>query len=195
MASYIVKLIKFDCGDESGVDRLGSDEVLWVFSARDSNGAVNTTHSRKFGNVDSGDSFKFKSGEESIVWPKKNDTKGDKGPIELSIQLWEIDKGDPDDIAKKTQKAFDLGALAPGVGEWVKRVPSVVRDKLNDLIADDLMGSKSLLYSEARLRKLAPEVGDRTVEKHHFGGRGGDLPFEVAGGPDYHLHYAIARVA
>ena len=33
LPNYIVKSLKFDCLDESGVDWLGSDEPLWVLAA------------------------------------------------------------------------------------------------------------------------------------------------------------------
>jgi hypothetical protein len=74
-------------------------------------------------------------------------------------------------------------------------VPSIVRDKIASFIGNDLMGSKTLFFPENRLRQQLPRVGDKRVEKHRFGGSGGDLPFEVAGGPDYDLFIEIERVS
>jgi hypothetical protein len=194
--TYVVRIIKFKCVDESGIDFLGSDEPYWIFTARDPNGKVSTTNSRAFDDVDSGDQEKFLTdNNRNIIWPQKGDTTGAPGPIALSIQLYEKDQGDPADVATKIQRAFDLGSLAPVVGEWVRRVPSVVRDKLGDLIADDLMGSKTLLFPASRLAHKLPSPGSKRVETHRFGGNSGDLPFEISGGPDYDLTIEIARVS
>jgi hypothetical protein len=195
-ARYVLRVIKFDCVDESGFDFLGSDEPFWIFTATDSSGKVHTTRSKVFGDVDSGDTLKFASdNNRNLVWPEKGAKQGAPAPIGLSIQLWDSDQGDPAEVAKTTQLAFDLGGQAPVVGEWVKRVPPIVRDKLVQLVADDLLGSKTLLYPARRLAGQLTSVGARLGEKHRFGGRSGDLPFEVAGGPDYDLHIEITRVA
>lgn len=194
--TYVVRIIKFRCIDESGVDLLGSDEPYWIFTVRDPNGKVNTINSRVFSNVDSGDQERFHTdNDRNVIWPGKGDTAGAVGPIALSIQLYEQDQGDPTDVARKTQQAFDLGALAPVVGQWVRLVPSIVKDKLGDLIADDLMGSKTLLFPASRLARQLPKPGNKRVETHRFGGNSGDLPFEIAGGPDYDLTIEIARVS
>jgi hypothetical protein len=195
-ARYTVKALKFDCIDESGIDWTGSDEPCWTFTSRDNAGNVRTTHSREFGSVDSGDTYFFKSGEhESIVWPRKEAVSGSTGPIALSIQLWEIDQGKPADIAAKTRTVLELAEQAPVIGEWVRRVPSVVRDQLNNLIADDLMGSRTLLFPESYLARSLTRVGQHFDLKRRFGGNSGDLPFEVAGGPDYDLYLRVKRVA
>jgi hypothetical protein len=194
--TYVVRIIKFKCVDESGLDFFGSDEPFWIFTARDPNGKVSTTNSKEFSNVDSGDQEKFPTdNNRNVIWPRKGDTAGAPGPIALSIQLYEKDQGDPADVAKKTQQAFDLAAQAPVVGQWVRLVPSVVKDKLGDLIADDLMGSKTLLFPASRLARQLPSPGSKRVETHRFGGNSGDLPFEISGGPDYDLTIVLARVS
>jgi hypothetical protein len=195
-ARYTVKALKFDCLDESGIDWTGSDEPCWTFTSRDNAGNVRTVYSREFGGVDSGDTSYFKPGEnDSIVWPRKEGVTGASGPIALSIQLWEIDQGKPADIAAKTEKVLALAEQAPVIGDWVRLVPSVVRNQLNNLIADDLMGSRTLLFPDSYLARSLPRVGQSFVVKHRFGGNSGDLPFEVAGGPDYDLHLRVKRVA
>jgi hypothetical protein len=73
-------------------------------------------------------------------------------------------------------------------------VPGIVRDQIADFIGDDLMGSKTLSYSATRLARRLPRVGATLTERHRFGGNSGDLPFEVAGGPDYDLFLEVARV-
>lgn len=193
---YIVRAAKFVCVDESGVDIFGSDEPYWVFTARGADPNVHTTRSKVFGDVDSGDTRPFASDNgRNVIWPRKGATAGAAGPIALAIQLWEADQGDPSEISEKTERAFDLGAEAPVIGEWVRRVPGIVRDQIADFIGDDLMGSKTLSFSASRLARRLPRVGSRLTQKHRFGGNSGDLPFEVAGGPDYDLFIEVTRVA
>jgi hypothetical protein len=70
-----------------------------------------------------------------------------------------------------------------------------VLDGLTDLQgADDLMGSITLAYDPVELVERLPVVGGSVVERHHLGGHSGDLPFEVAGGPDYVLELRIVRL-
>lgn len=196
MANYVARITKFKCVDEAGLDILGSDEPFWMFTARDNNGAVHTTRSKEFGNVDSGDTRPFETdNNRNVIWPQKGFANGVPGPIALAIQLWDKDQGNLDDIKEKTEKAFDLGSQAPIAGEWVRRVPSIVRDKIASFIGDDLMGSKTLLYTERRLSRQLPQVGSKLKEIHRLGGNSGDLPFEVAGGPDYDLFMEVERVS
>jgi hypothetical protein len=193
---YAVRIVKFDCVDESGVDFIGSDEPYWVFTARDPNGKVHTTRSKVFGDVDSGETRRFQTdGDRNVIWPRKGATQGAQAPIGLSIQLWEADQGDPDVVAKRTEQAFDLGELAPVVGDWVRLVPPIVRDQLADFIGDDLMGSTTLHFPASRLARQLPRQGATLIRKVRLGGRSGDLPFEIAGGPDYDLHIKVTRVA
>lgn len=196
MSNYTVRIIKFKCVDESGIDFLGSDEPCWIFTAKDNQGVVSTCRSKEFSNVDSGNIEKFQTdNNRNVVWPRKGAAGGAPGPIALTVQLWDIDQGNPDDIERKTEKAFDLGAEAPVIGEWIRRVPSIVRDQISQFIGNDLMGSKTLFYPETRLRRRLTSVGSSFTEKHRFGGNSGDLPFEVAGGPDYDLFVEVRRVS
>ncbi len=196
MANYTVRILKFKCVDESGLDILGSDEPCWIFTARDDQGGVSTTRSKEFSNIDSGDVVKFLTdNNRNVIWPKKAAAGGASGPVALTIQLWDIDQGNPDEIERKTEKAFDLGSQVPVVGEWIRRVPSIVRDQIANFIGNDLMGSKTLFFPEARLRRRLTSVGSKFVETHRFGGNSGDLPFEVAGGPDYDLVIEVQRVS
>ena len=37
--------------------------------------------------------------------------------------------------------------------------------------------------------------GDSFTERLHFGGHSGDLPFDIAGGPDYYLYLQVTRLS
>jgi hypothetical protein len=194
MPNYTVKVLKFKAVDESGIDWTGSDEPLWVFTAN-AGGRVSTSRSKEFGDVDTGDTLTFDATDErNTVWPVARDSKGASGPIGLAIQLWEIDQGNAEDIAKKTEKALNLAEWAPVVGQWVGKARGVIRDSLNNLIADDLMGSRTVLWSASVLERRLPRKGSSFVERFRFSGRSGDLPFDVAGGPDYDLWVRVRRI-
>jgi hypothetical protein len=196
MARYVMTAEKFRCGDESGLDFLGSDEPFWVFTGKDSSGNVNTHRSKTFGNVDSGDTRDFDSANgANVIWPKKGATRGDTGPIAVTVQVWERDQGNPDTVAQRTEQAFELAGQHPTHGEWVRRIPPIVKNQLVRLLADDLMGSATLLFEERALARRLRAVGHSFVQKIHLGGRSGDLPFEVAGGPDYDLFLRVTRLA
>ena len=77
----------------------------------------------------------------------------------------------------------------------VQKVPGVVVKPLGKFVGNELMGSKTLFYPTSRLAKQLPNVGSRMLERHRFGGSGGDLPFQVAGGPDYDLFIEVRRVS
>jgi len=189
MERYVVRALKFDCSDESGIDWLGSDEPYWVFTAN-VNTAVHSVVSNEFTDVDSGETRRFDP--PLTVWPTKGGSAA--GPIALSIQLWEADQGKRDETRKATEGALTLAAATPA-GPWVTAIRPLIADGLIDLVSDDLMGSRTLLWSAARLRSLLPQPGHSFTKKFHFGGHDGDLPFSVAGGPDYYLYLQVTRLA
>lgn len=197
---YVVRAVKFFCSDESGRDFPGSDEPYWIFTGRGPSPEIHTTRSKVFGDVDSGDTRPFEAANDrNVIYPERGATEGGAGPIALSIQLWESDQGDPVETLKQTRRAFDLAAQAPVIGTWVRLVPGIVRDQIIDQVAstigDDLMGSATLSFPASRLTRQLPSVGARFTQKIHLGGRSGDLPFEIAGGPDYDLFLEVTRVA
>ncbi|MEJ2866630.1 hypothetical protein WCD74_02560 [Actinomycetospora sp. OC33-EN08] len=199
MTNYTVRAMIFKCVDESGVDWTGSDEPYWVFSALDAAGtALKTNRSKTFGDVDTGETKRFKSGPsgagENIVWPDRGVGAGAPGPIALSIQLWDSDQGDPAKTEATTNAVFQAAALLPPT-QWVSAVPAIVREKLIGFIADDMMGSRTILLSQKRLDERLPAKGSFFEQKFRFSGSSGDLPFDVAGGPDYDLTLQVERTS
>jgi hypothetical protein len=51
------------------------------------------------------------------------------------------------------------------------------------------------MMPKTRLARQYRHVGDRFVQKVRFGGNSGDLPYEVAGGPDDDLFLEVRRVS
>ena len=178
---YTVTAHRFRCGDESGADWSGSDEVKWVFTTKLEGRASTTVESKEFGDVDSGDT-------RSIGL----DLAGDHAaPIGLSIQLFEIDQGR--DWKDKVEKAFRALEKEPHVGTWVAEVPEVVRSHIARMLEDDLIGSHTVLFRARDLERRLPTVGSTFIDRVYLGGKGGDLPWAVAGGPDYYLDLRVRR--
>src|SRR4051794_16669884 len=146
---YVVRAVKFFCGDESGIDWTGSDEPVWIFTANDeATAGIKTRRSKEFSDVDSGDTRNFDMANNNVVWPQSAAATGGVGPVGLSIQLWEIDQGNADNIAKTTEKVLGVAEHVPVVGSWISWVPSSVTSKLiGSLVGNDLLGSKSILYT------------------------------------------------
>lgn len=193
---YVVRAMRFHCGDESGIDWTGSDEPVWIFTANDETSAeIETRASRKYSDIDTGDTVEFDMDNDNIVWPQSANAQGAPGPIGLSIQLWETDQGNADRIKERTKQVLNVAAWVPVVGQWCSKVPSQVPDLIGVFAGDDIMGSQTIVYSTRRLRRRYPNVGDRAVEKLHFSGGNGDIPFGLAGSPDYDLYLEITRVS
>jgi hypothetical protein len=197
MPNYVVRAVRFKCVDESGIDWTGSDEPYWVFSALDAQGtALATNRSKVFGTVDSGETKRFPvpNRGDNIIFPDRGVGGGAAGPIALSIQLWESDQGDPDKTAQATNAALVAAGLFPPT-QWVAAVGAVVRKELVGFIADDIMGSRSILFRQSRLNDTLKEKGDFFEQIFRFSGDSGDLPFGLGGSPDYDLTLQVERVS
>lgn len=189
---YVITAERFHCGDESGWDRWGSDEVVWSFTTKLEEEEDQAHESRKFGDVDSGDVIHFGAGQGEIA-PSEGSLAGSvTAPVGASIQLVEQDSDEK--VKELVEQAFEAVEKIPTVGEWIRKVPDVVIDELIDMLDDDLMGSNTIVFRPRDLERRLPTIGSTFVDRLYFGGQGGDLPFAVAGGPDYHLYVKVSRV-
>ena len=174
MPNYVVRAIRFKCVDESGIDWTGSDEPYWVFSAVDDKGtALATNKSKVFGDTDSNETKRFptpgaKRGD-NIIFPDRGVGSGGPGPIALSIQVWDKDQGDPEKTAQATNAALVAAGLFPPT-KWVAAVGAVVRQDLINLIADDIMGSRTILFTQSRLDDTLKEKGEFFEQIFRFSG-------------------------
>jgi hypothetical protein len=112
LPSYRVKATTFYAADESHWDKAGSDEPYFVFSAVGADGTADTVRSRTFGDVDSGESRTFAS-TEGCIWTTSCTALRAPFGLGLSVQLWEHDYGDMDDIRAKTAEAFGSEEESP----------------------------------------------------------------------------------
>ena len=187
--AFKIEAVKLYAADESGYDFLGSDEPMVVFTSASGNAAPITVATPEFGDVDSGDTRSLNN-----LCLVASCTTGFTAPTALSIQLFEMDQGSAESVRQKVEyaaKAIQWGSIIYGSSVTV---PDSFIDYLTSLLGNDLMGSKTLRYDPQPLRQLLPNVGDSRTEKHHLGGHDGDLPWDVAGGPDYDLYLKITRL-
>ena len=189
---YVITAGHFVCGDESGADWSGSDEVQWTFTTKFEGEEPVTHASREFGDVDSGDEREYTDNDGDIAPSRSDLSDSVAAPVGVSIQLIEVDQGE--DHQSTVERTFQAAALIPSVGVWVSQTPDIVKNQLVEMLDDDLMGSTTIAFRARDLERRLPTVGSTFVEKIYFGGQGGDLPFAVAGGPDYYLYVKVERV-
>jgi hypothetical protein len=188
---YKLEAVSFTADDESGIDWLGSDEPVFVFTSKDGAGRA-TTASQKFGDVDSGDTRSFTTGACLVT----SCSTGVAGPLALTTQLVESDGGTEAEIRTKVHDVLTvLNWVARVFGIDASAFDSEIEDFLVGVISDDLMGSSNLTWTKAELAQALPTVGSSHLETIHMGEHGGDLPDWIDNPPDYTLRLRITRLA
>jgi hypothetical protein len=163
-----------------------------VFTSASGSAAPITVATPEFGDVDSGDTRSLNN-----LCVVASCSTGFTAPTALSIQLFEMDGGDRDTVrtwVDRAATAFEWGSYLYSGGQEKTEVPDGFVDYLVDLFGDDLMGSTTLRLDPSQLIKRLPSPGTSFTETLRLGGHSGDLPFEVAGGPDYDLDLTITRM-
>jgi hypothetical protein len=109
---YMVRAEKFTAVDESGIDWTGSDEPYFVFYSIGEDGAQHRSESRRFGDIDTGDTVRF-VGNEGCLYRVRVICSGDAAPngISFTIKVLEDDLGASDFIGEQTY-AYDPIFLA-----------------------------------------------------------------------------------
>lgn len=161
---YRVSASSFTAVDESGADWTGSDETFFVFSGVGTTGTAATRATQVYGSIDTGDVQGF-SVVDQCAWGCG--LTGQQAPfgIGLSVQLWEEDLGNVDEIWFETASAFqEAGGLvkdAPVIG-WVGSATEKVGKGLEYILnwADnDLIGTNTYAFGPAGLAAALPSRG------------------------------------
>lgn len=188
--AFKIEATQLYAGDESGYDWAGSDEPMVVFTSATANGDPYTSSTPEFGDVDSGDSRSLNN-----LCVIASCTNGFTQQIALSMQLFEIDQGNPDAVREHVEQAATAIEWATVIfGGSKHELPDWFIDYVTGLLGNDLMGSKTVTFDPQELRQQLPQVGDSLTVGYHLGGHSGDLPWEVAGGPDYDLSLRVTRL-
>jgi hypothetical protein len=100
---YRVQAEKFTAVDESGIDWTGSDEPYFVFYSIGEDGEQHRSESRRFGDIDTGDTVRF-IGNEGCLYRVRVICSGDVAPngISFTIKVLEDDLGASDFIGEQT---------------------------------------------------------------------------------------------
>lgn len=182
---YKIEAMRFKARDETGIDWLGSDEVM--VETTDAKGG---TVSNEIGGIDSGDTHNFDPAKSCIVSVRPGivvlgessvcDDVGEPAPLGFQVEFWEQDFGLPPYGFKKPP-----GQPGPGqhIGPWWAE---------DEFGGDDFIGSARIDYSTQELEAALPHVGDEQIESVTLDPCPGWI---CAGFSDYTFTWRVTRLA
>ncbi|RFC34941.1 MAG: hypothetical protein DID92_2727744373 [Candidatus Nitrotoga sp. SPKER] len=184
---YKIEAIRFKARDETGIDWLGSDEV--VVETTDTKG---WTVSREVGNIDSGDTHNFDPAKSCIVAVRPGivvldessvcEKAGEPAPLSFQVELWEQDSiGFPAGFCVGGQETPEPGRHA---GPYSASCPD--GSGFNDFI-----GRAQINYSTQELEAALPNVGDEQIESITLDPCPGQI---CAGFADYTFTWRVTRL-
>lgn len=178
---YKIEAIRFKARDESGFDRLGSDEVM--VKTEDANG---WTVSKKIGGIDSGDTHNFDPAKSCIVAVRPGVVilgessvcaqAGEPAPLRFQVEFWEKDS------------SLISGFCVAGVPAAGKHSGPFCA---NDGTGDDFIGRSQVAYSTQELQAALPKVGDELIESITLDPCPGQV---CAGVPTYTFTWRVTRL-
>lgn len=161
---YKVSAAQFKAIDESGADWTGSDEAYWVFSSVSTTGTAATRATQVYGSMDTGDTQSFGLADQCVWGCGQSGAPAPFG-IGLSVQLWEQDLGDIDQIWHDTADFFqEAGPVLEDIpiADWVGKASTAVGKGLNFILnwaEDDLLGTNTYAFSAEGLASALPNRG------------------------------------
>jgi hypothetical protein len=155
---YKIEAMRFKARDETGIDWLGSDEVMV-----ETTDAKGWTVSREIGNIDSGDTHSFDPAKSCIVAVRPGivvlgetsvcEKGGESAPLGFQVELWEQDS-----------IGFPLGFCVSGGPPEPGRHAGPHSAKCANADFNDFIGSARIDYSTQELDAALPNVGDEQIE-------------------------------
>lgn len=180
---YKIEALRFKARDETGIDWLGSDEVMV-----ETNDAKGSTVSNEIGDIDSGETHTFDPAKSCIVAVRPGyavlgessvcEEVGEPAPLGFQVAFWE-----------KDLIGFPMGFCVPGGSPEPGR--HVGPHCANDGNGDDFIGSARIDYSTQELEAAMPNVGDEQIESITLDPCPGQI---CAGFPDYTLTWRVTRL-
>jgi len=183
---YKIEAIRFKARDETGIDWLGSDEV--IVQTEDAKG---WTVSNEIGGIDSGDTHDFDPAKSCIVAVRPGivvlgessvcEEVGEPAPLGFQVEFWENDWiGNP--------FGFCTQPSSPAPGH---HAGSTSASCFNGEDFNDFIGSARIDYPTHELEAALPNVGDEVVETVKLDPCPGGY---CAGFPDYTFTWRVTRL-
>lgn len=179
---YKISASHFKAIDESGADWSGSDEPFWMFSSVSATGTAATRATTVFGNIDSDDTQYFGIVDQCVWGCGQSGAPAPFG-IGLTVQLWEQDLGEVDEIWHDTADFFqEAGPVVSEIPviDWVGKASTAVGKGL-DLVLnwaeDDLLGSNTYAFSPESLASALPNRGTSFVDTRIY--ENGDAKYSL----------------
>jgi hypothetical protein len=180
---YKIEAMRFKARDETGIDWLGSDEVMV-----ETNDARGSTVSNEIGDIDSGDTHNFDPAKSCIVAVRPGvvvlgessmcEEVGEPAPLGFQVEFWEKDFGLP-------PYGFKAPPGSPGAGRHIGPWSA------EDGNGDDFIGSAQIDYPMQELEAALPNVGDEQIESVTLDPCPGQI---CAGFPDYTFTWRVTRL-
>jgi hypothetical protein len=161
---YKVTASHFKAIDESGADWSGSDEAFWLFNSVGTTGTAATRATQVYGSMDTDDTQYFGLVDQCVWGCGQAGAQAPFG-IGLSVQLWEQDLGNVDQIWHDTADFFqDAGPVLKDVpiADWVGKASTAVGKGLDFILnwaENDLLGTNTYAFSAAGLASALPNRG------------------------------------
>ena len=184
---YKIEAMRFKARDETGIDWLGSDEVMV-----ETTDAKGWTVSNEIGNIDSGDTHNFDPAKSCIVAVRPGvvvldessvcEKSGEPAPLSFQVEFWEQDSfGLPGGFCHPS------GPPEPGrhAGPRSAQCPA------NGTNPNDFIGSARIDYSTQELEAALPNVGDEQIESITLDPCPGQI---CAGFADYTFTWRVTRM-
>lgn len=184
---YKIEAMRFKARDETGIDWLGSDEVMV-----ETTDAKGWTVSNEVGNIDSGDTHHFDPAKSCIVAVRPGivvlgessvcENVGEPGPLGFQVELWEQDS-----------IGFPYGFCVGGdeTPEPGRHVGPYSASCSNGTGFNDFIGRSRIDYPTQELEAALPAVGDQLIESVTLDPCPGQL---CAGFPDYTFTWRVTRL-
>lgn len=166
---YKISASHFKAIDESGADWSGSDEAFWIFSGVSTTATAATRATNVYGSMDTGDTQYF-GVVDQCVWGCGQSGAPAPFGIGLSVQLWEHDEGNIDEIWHDTADLFqEAGAAVEDIpiADWVGDASTAIGKGLDFILnwaEDDLLGSNTYAFSAEGLAAALPNRGTNFLD-------------------------------
>lgn len=216
MARYRVEMTRFKCRDETGLDFLGSDEVVFSATSFKNKKKRHTDVTKEFGNIDTGDTrgmgapvgrcdpndrdphcLRIPIVNEGLLvkYPEATPARGLKAPFSVLVTGHEIDRGNRKRVKQDVADIADIVEAASEVAGRPIEIPSRVKSRISRILGNDGLGVKWVNFGRDELERSLDAVGDFFTVDARLTGRKDDGDIPLTGGGDYEVRLLVTKVS